>query len=133
MKRLILPSLFALVLVFMAFKEFNYSKSVASNNKTTTAKVSDNGIVVLELFTSQGCSSCPAADVQLEEAKKNYPERVFALSYHVDYWNYIGWEDPFSKKAYTFKQREYNQKFRSSSNYTPQLVVNGKEHFGGSD
>lgn len=89
-------------------------------------------VVVLELFTSQGCSSCPSADLLLQKVKKEYKEEVFALSYHVDYWNYIGWEDPFSKAKYAEKQREYNIKFRNRSNYTPQLVVNGKEHFVGS-
>ncbi|WP_190808425.1 thioredoxin family protein [Flagellimonas sp. S3867] len=92
-----------------------------------------NPVVVLELFTSQGCSSCPPADMLLERAKKQYPEEVFALSYHVDYWNYIGWEDPFSKSIFTRKQRDYNRKFKYRSNYTPQLVVNGKEHFVGSN
>ncbi|WP_339334991.1 MULTISPECIES: DUF1223 domain-containing protein [unclassified Croceitalea] len=90
-------------------------------------------IVVLELFTSQGCSSCPPADILLDKAKKQYPNKIYALSYHVDYWNYIGWEDPYSKSIYTKKQRFYNQKFRYRSNYTPQLVVNGKEHFVGSN
>ena len=90
-------------------------------------------IVVLELFTSQGCSSCPPADLLLEKAKKQYPKTVFALSYHVDYWNYIGWEDPFSDPKFTKKQREYNTKFSYSSNYTPEMVVNGKEHFVGSN
>ncbi|MDC6366898.1 MULTISPECIES: DUF1223 domain-containing protein [Flavobacteriaceae] len=90
-------------------------------------------VVVLELFTSQGCSSCPPADILLEKAKKQFPKEVFALSYHVDYWNYIGWEDPFSKSIYTKKQQQYNRKFRYGSNYTPQLVVNGKEHFVGSN
>lgn len=89
-------------------------------------------IVVLELFTSQGCSSCPSADLLLLKVKKEYTGEVFALSYHVDYWNYIGWKDPFSKAEYTEKQRAYNIKFRNRSNYTPQLVVNGKEHFVGS-
>lgn len=89
-------------------------------------------IVVLELFTSQGCSSCPSADILLQKVKKEYDTEVFALSYHVDYWNYIGWKDPFSKAEYTKKQRAYNNKFRNRSNYTPQLVVNGKEHFVGS-
>ena len=65
--------------------------------------------------------------------KKKYPEDVFVLSYHVDYWNYIGWEDPFSNPLFTEKQREYNLKFHSKSNYTPQLVVNGKTHFVGSN
>ncbi|SNY99592.1 DUF1223 domain-containing protein [Flagellimonas pacifica] len=90
-------------------------------------------VVVLELFTSQGCSSCPPADVLLEKAKKQYPKEVFALSYHVDYWNYIGWRDPFSQSTFTKKQKDYNQKFQYRSNYTPQLVVNGKEHFVGSN
>jgi len=69
----------------------------------------------------------------LQKVKKEYSEKVFALSYHVDYWNYIGWKDPFSKSTYAEKQREYNIKFRNRSNYTPQLVVNGKEHFVGSN
>lgn len=89
--------------------------------------------VVLELFTSQGCSSCPPADLLLDKVKNQYEEEVYALSYHVDYWNYIGWEDPFSKSVYTKKQRDYNKKFQYRSNYTPQLVINGKEHFVGSN
>lgn len=89
--------------------------------------------VVLELFTSQGCSSCPPADRVLEKVKKEFPETVFALSYHVDYWDYIGWKDPFAKSGYTKKQSNYNRKFGSPNNYTPQMVVNGKEHFVGSN
>ncbi len=90
-------------------------------------------VVVLELFTSQGCSSCPPADVLLNEVKYNYSDNeVIALSYHVDYWNYIGWKDPFSKKEFSDRQRAYSSKFYSSSIYTPQIVVNGKEHFVGS-
>ncbi|WP_282042801.1 DUF1223 domain-containing protein [Winogradskyella flava] len=96
------------------------------NNKTDT---SDN-IVVLELFTSQGCSSCPPADEYLDEVKS---DKVIALSYHVDYWDYIGWKDPFSKSTYTEKQSLYATKFNSSTIYTPQLVINGKEHIVGSD
>ncbi|WP_083158097.1 DUF1223 domain-containing protein [Allomuricauda sp. CP2A] len=93
----------------------------------------DGPFVVLELFTSQGCSSCPPADRVLEKVKKEFPETVFALSYHVDYWDYIGWKDPFAKSSYTKKQSNYNRKFGSPNNYTPQLVVNGKEHFVGSN
>ena len=65
-------------------------------------------------------------------AKNTYRENVLALSYHVDYWNYIGWEDSFSKKAFTVKQQEYNRKFKGRSNCSPQLVANGMEHFVGS-
>ncbi len=91
-------------------------------------------IVVLELFTSQGCSSCPPADDLLNNIKKNYDQsEVVALSYHVDYWNYIGWKDPFSKAEFSDKQRRYGKKFNNSTIYTPQMVVNGKEHFVGSN
>ncbi len=90
-------------------------------------------IVVLELFTSQGCSSCPPADVLLDKAKKQHPNNVFALSYHVDYWNYIGWEDPFSSRQFTTKQSYYNRKLGYQGNYTPEIVVNGREHFVGSN
>jgi len=89
--------------------------------------------VVLELFTSQGCSSCPPADALLEQVTAQDADNIFALSYHVDYWNYIGWTDPFSNANYSKKQNAYNYKFKSRSNYTPQLVVNGKEHFVGSN
>ena len=89
--------------------------------------------VVLELFTSQGCSSCPPADKLLAQVQEQYPNEVLALSYHVDYWDYIGWKAPFGSSAYTKKQRAYNRKFRENSNYTPQLVINGKEHLVGSN
>lgn len=92
----------------------------------------NGSLVVLELFTSQGCSSCPSADALLQKVKREYPDEVFALSYHVDYWDYIGWKDPFSNSKYAEKQRKYNIKFKNRSNYTPQLVVNGAEHFVGS-
>jgi len=91
-----------------------------------------NASVVLELFTSQGCSSCPSADKLVKELNSK-DDNVIALSYHVDYWNYIGWKDPFSNASFTEKQREYANKFFSNSIYTPQLVVNGQEHFVGSD
>ena len=91
-------------------------------------------VTVLELFTSQGCSSCPPADELLTEVEKvSDNAEVIALSYHVDYWNYIGWKDPFSKASFSDKQRQYSRKFNSSSIYTPQVVVNGKTHFVGSN
>ncbi|KAB8153056.1 DUF1223 domain-containing protein [Kordia sp. TARA_039_SRF] len=101
---------------------------------TTVVDTKHNGVVVLELFTSQGCSSCPSADDLLGNVSNEFEnQNVFALSYHVDYWNYIGWKDPFSQKEFTQKQRSYAQKFRDNQIYTPAVVVNGKEHFVGSN
>ncbi len=98
------------------------------------AQESDKSAIVLELFTSQGCSSCPPADELLENIKEKHKDQnVVVLSYHVDYWNRLGWKDPFSSSMFSDYQRNYAQQFRSRSIYTPQLVVNGSEHFTGSD
>ncbi|MGY3793221.1 DUF1223 domain-containing protein [uncultured Aquimarina sp.] len=98
------------------------------------AQQADKSIVVMELFTSQGCSSCPPADELLDAIKEKYKDdNVFVLSYHVDYWNRLGWKDPFSTEGFTDYQRDYAQQFNSRSIYTPQLVVNGSEHFTGSN
>ncbi len=96
-----------------------------------TAK--DKPLIVLELFTSQGCSSCMPADELLKAVKDNYGDEIIVLSYHVDYWSYIGWKDPFSQKNFSQKQRLYGNKFKSRSIYTPQVVINGREHFVGSN
>lgn len=129
-KKIIIPIVVFVGLATMAFYQNNDEATIT---KEPNSMDEFESIVVLELFTSQGCSSCPPADVLLEKAKDDFPDKVFALSYHVDYWNYIGWKDPYSKSAYTLKQRAYNQKFNSRSNYTPQMVVNGSEHFVGSN
>ncbi|WP_350287922.1 DUF1223 domain-containing protein [uncultured Croceitalea sp.] len=129
-KKIIIPVLAVLAFTTMAFYR-NSDVFSEEPNRVTMGKYEP--VVVLELFTSQGCSSCPPADVLLDKAKKDYPDRVFALSYHVDYWDYIGWKDPFGKSIHSKKQGYYNRKFRSKSNYTPQMVVNGKEHFVGSN
>ncbi|WP_299181312.1 thioredoxin family protein [uncultured Aquimarina sp.] len=98
------------------------------------AQSDNNSIVVMELFTSQGCSSCPPADELLDVINEKYKnDNVYVLSYHVDYWNRLGWKDPFSTEEFSDYQRDYAQQFNSRSIYTPQLVVNGSEHFTGSN
>lgn len=121
----------AIILSFTFFALSLYTLYTA--NKIAPEVAKKNNPVVLELFTSQGCSSCPPADALLDQVKSDYPEEVIALSYHVDYWNYIGWEDPFSDHAFTEKQKAYAHKFDQRNIYTPQMVVNGKEHFVGSN
>lgn len=90
---------------------------------------------VVELFTSQGCSSCPPADRYLralaDEAERT-DERLFPLSMHVDYWNYLGWTDPFSSARYSERQRQYSEVFGRRGAYTPQAVVNGRDEMVGS-
>jgi hypothetical protein len=92
--------------------------------------------VIIELFTSQGCSSCPAADKNLTELLKKFALEgtpVYGLSFHVDYWNYIGWKDPYSSKIFTERQRNYAEVMRLQTIYTPQMIVNGRDEFVGSD
>jgi len=85
--------------------------------------VKANPIAVLELFTSQGCSSCPPADEILAELAKD--KTLITLAYHVDYWNYIGWEDTFSQQEHSDLQRRYARQRGDKQIYTPQLLVNG--------
>jgi hypothetical protein len=86
-----------------------------------------DGFALIELFTSEGCSSCPAADGALEEIQKQYNDKnVLVLSYHVDYWDKLGWKDIFSDASFTQRQEYYSNIFRLNNMYTPQAVVNGK-------
>jgi hypothetical protein len=91
------------------------------------------GFAVLELFTSEGCSSCPPADEMLARLAAERQERVFILGFHVDYWNRLGWKDPYSDPSYTQRQVTYSNAFKLESIYTPQIVVNGEAQFVGSD
>ncbi len=92
--------------------------------------------VIVELFTSEGCSSCPPADALVSQYVKQSPiagVEVIALGEHVDYWNHGGWADPFSAVAYSARQSDYSRAFHLNSVYTPQIVVDGRAQFVGSD
>ncbi|MBW8790688.1 MAG: thioredoxin family protein [Rhizobium leguminosarum] len=86
---------------------------------------------VVELFTSQGCSSCPPADAAFRKLVKQGD--VIALAYHVDYWNYLGWADTLSSKENTERQYGYARTMGRSNVYTPQAIVNGRGHLAGAD
>lgn len=91
---------------------------------------------VVELFTSEGCSSCPAADKLASELVKEAEEddkNVYVLSFHVDYWDRLGWKDPYSSEEATERQSAYAIAWRARSAYTPQMVINGVSGFVGSD
>lgn len=91
-----------------------------------------NQPILVELFTSQGCSSCPPADRLLSRLADEAADEVIALSFHVDYWNYIGWQDPFSSKQWSERQEGYARALRTGRLYTPMLVVDGRDDVVGS-
>jgi hypothetical protein len=100
------------------------------------AVAADRPAVIVELFTSEGCSSCPAADRLLGRLEQTQPvpgAQVIAIEEHVDYWNQLGWSDPFSSPQYRARQNDYAVAFKASDIFTPQMVVNGQAAFVGSD
>lgn len=125
----------ALIIILVAV-----SMTMASNdfiNKTKTIQPKNEnkgqGFAVVELFTSEGCSSCPPADKALAELLAKNNPNIFILSYHVDYWNRLGWKDEFSKHAYSERQQQYARYLSLESIYTPQVIVNGTIQFVGSN
>jgi len=122
-------SVLAVLLLFSVVLASNSNASKSSTNKT----IKGDGFAVLELFTSEGCSSCPPADELLTKVQKEVGNKpVYILAYHVDYWDRLGWKDIFSDADYTKRQYQYAQKLNAQV-YTPQLVINGKTEFVGSN
>lgn len=93
-------------------------------------------LVLVELYTSEGCSSCPSADKLLAELQASQPVEgvtIVPMALHVDYWDRLGWKDPFADASNSQRQRSYAAKLESDSVYTPQMIVNGRTGFVGSD
>lgn len=102
----------------------------------TEATGQDRGAVLVELFTSEGCSSCPPADAllrQIDGKQTKDGRRIIGISEHVTYWNHLGWSDPFSNEVFTQRQNEYGRRFNLDSVYTPQMVIDGEDQLVGSD
>ncbi len=109
---------------------------IQPNKPTEPINTKNKQPVLVELFTSEGCSSCPPADrvlTQLEKEQSNPNAEIITLSLHVDYWDNIGWKDEFSSALYSQRQAVYGQAFKLGSNYTPQMVVDGQTEFVGSN
>jgi hypothetical protein len=127
MKRIIWIPLIILPIIILVF----WSGTTSNDNRKSITILASNKIVLIELFTSQGCSSCPSADRLLG----SYANRndVAALSFHVDYWNRLGWKDPFSNPQFSQRQNFYASAFKASGVYTPQVIINGEREMVGSD
>ncbi|PWB22516.1 DUF1223 domain-containing protein [Flavobacterium sp. HTF] len=125
MKKIKILPVFTALLLLIEFSAF------AQNNADKKAL---KGFAVLELFTSEGCSSCPPADELMGRIQNEYKDdQVYVLSYHVDYWDRQGWKDIFSNPDYTKRQYDYAKWLGKEPIYTPQLVVNGRKDYIASD
>ena len=122
-----------LVGTFLAMSACTNGQIEAATNRTSTA-TNTKGFAVVELFTSEGCSSCPPADKLVEKIQKDNPNKqVYILAFHVDYWDHQGWKDKFSAQEFTARQRLYANWLNLQTIYTPQIVVNGATEYVGSD
>ena len=113
------------------------ARAKAARRVTTASSIApaQRRPVVVELFTSEGCSDCPPADELLKNLELQQPiprVEVIAIEEHVDYWNHDGWVDPFSSPEWTLRQQDYVEKLRAGTEYTPQMVVDGESQLVGS-
>ncbi len=127
---------FGIVIVRSRSGGTNFEQMAQSDEQpqVATANGTRRAPVVVELFTSEGCSSCPPADEllrRLEQAQGIAGADVIALELHVDYWNRLGWADPFSAPQFSARQGDYADRFDNESVYTPQMVVDGQTEFPG--
>jgi hypothetical protein len=112
------------------------SQSVTDHPKSEIRNPKSKPMVLVELFTSEGCSSCPPADRALAFLQKEQPvsnAEVITLAFHVDYWDNLGWKDEFSTPLFTQRQQFYAGSFKLSSSYTPQMIVDGQFELVGSN
>lgn len=131
MKAIIFAAGLAGVLIMItAFMNMQNQKTMKNLQTPGNGK----GFAVVELFTSEGCSSCPPADRLVEEIERdNKNKQLYILAFHVDYWDHQGWKDPFSDREFTNRQRQYANWLSLQTIYTPQIVVNGSTEFVGSN
>jgi len=119
---------------WLAITTLALTSFVSGKHNTPKINNDNKGFAVIELFTSEGCSSCPPADAVVAKIEKESAGKpIYILAFHVDYWNNLGWKDAFSSAAYSHRQNQYAGWLHSGEVYTPQIVVNGKTEFVGSE
>jgi len=124
---------FRIVSVFASTLVIAITITAFISAKKSENKNSSNAFAVVELFTSEGCSSCPPADELVAKIQKESAGKpVYILAYHVDYWNHLGWKDAFSSAEFSKRQSDYANYLNLQSVYTPQIVVDGQTEFVGS-
>ncbi|MBC9914638.1 DUF1223 domain-containing protein [Chitinophaga varians] len=122
-----LPLMF---IAMMAFSNTNHKTMIENIQKDSH----DKGFAVVELFTSEGCWSCPPADELIAKLQKgNNNQQLYIMAFHVDYWDHQGWKDRFSQADFTERQKQYASWLRLNNIYTPQLIVNGRTEMVGSE
>jgi len=121
-----------MALVALAVSACRPGSSMVAEARADDGTSSASGVAVVELYTSEGCSSCPPADGVLATLE-GQSASVYALEFHVDYWDDLGWPDPFSSADWTRRQQAYARSFEARSLYTPQMIVAGTDAFIGSD
>ena len=122
------------IVAFRTLSDQRAAVETQADNTTAMAVSHSTVPVVVELFTSEGCSSCPPADEVLSKLDKTQPIQgveVIALGEHVDYWNKLGWIDPYSTADFSRRQSRYSDAFNQESVYTPQMIVDGRDEFAG--
>lgn len=133
----ILPIFLAIVLSALFFLSCfmfpeNQLLGIIKPEKEKQETSMSNKFAIVELFTSEGCSSCPPADQLMEKLQKETKDKnIYCLAYHVDYWDRLGWKDPFSANEFTIRQQEYQNWLHLYVMYTPQFIINGTTEFAG--